>query len=252
MLDQRDWLDLVRVLERAQAVWDVGDRRTAHFHWAAKWGFRDWKPSEDYQAWRKAAYKDFKKSMAAAMAAAGSPAAAAAQEAAKAALEAEQHDAEQPGVDHVWTTDGLILLEVEAGQSARDRARLEKLAARLAAAQVEQKEVQTQTPEAPTWGTEVRCTRKSCMAELKRGDVQSLERRHGISIEMPQSNCGLWACTCGLSVPRSKSELEWQLFRSSSSMHAMFETGEARRKQDGRKMKQLRAQLIGLGVTPAV
>ena len=32
MLDQRDWLDLVRVLERAQAVWDVGDRRTAHFH----------------------------------------------------------------------------------------------------------------------------------------------------------------------------------------------------------------------------
>ena len=251
MLDQRDWLDLVRVLERAQAVWDVGDRRTAHFHWAAKWGFRDWKPSEDYQAWRKAAYKDFKKSMAAAMAAAGSPAAAAAQEAAKAALEAEQHDAEQPAWqpgDMVLTTPGLIQLEVEEGQAARDRSWLEK----LAAAQVEQKEVQTQTPEAPTWGTEVRCTRKSCMAELKRGEVRSLERRHGISIEMPQSNCGLWACSCGLSVPRIRSELEWQLFQSSSTMHAMWENGEARRKRDGRKMKQLRVQLIGLGVTPAV
>ena len=90
-------------------------------------------------------------------------------------------------------------------------------------------------------GTEVRCTRKSCIAEIKRGELQSLERRHGISIEMPQSNCGLWACSCGLSVPRIRSELEWQLFQSSSTMHAMWENGEARRKRDGRKMKQLRS-----------
>jgi hypothetical protein len=59
----------VRVLERAQAVTDVGDKRTAHRIWAAEWGFRGWQPHEDYQAWRKAAYKAFKTRMASAMAA---------------------------------------------------------------------------------------------------------------------------------------------------------------------------------------
>ena len=119
------------LLERAQAVTDVGDKRTAHRKWASEWGFRDWEPTEDYQAWRKAAYKAFKSRSATAMAAG-----ALAPAAPMAALPAQEL-ASSPPPSALPPPRGWMLRDFAAALDADDAAKA--AAAQAAASQVDAK-----------------------------------------------------------------------------------------------------------------